>query len=275
MPQLKLLMRANVSTVASIKLSKTTGKRFTVRGRGWINNVSFSCIPCASNEKAIDNKCEVIPEDELESETDVAVTNDTAEDNTASETASPSSNDASSDQAAVTAPVDTKNLNCKTSQVIANGVCTYCAVNYVINLGECVPCNVGESNVDNACSDKVFKYATVSVLLDTTLTLANMEDKLGMVYDRDLWDTTSDYYDAATGKIETKIDQQLLQVSNDDFLMSEVQYFESNAQIAENQNTDSVIRAKVGFVYRAESEVLTATQEERAKTALLNHLPGI
>jgi len=95
-----------------------------------------------------------------------------------------------------------------------------------------------------------------------------------MVYDRDLWDTTSDYYDTATGKIETKIDQQLLQVSNDDFLMSEVQYFESNDQIAENQNTDSVIRAKIGFVYRAESEVLTATQEERAKTALLNHLPG-
>ena len=102
-----------------------------------------------------------------------------------------------------------------------------------------------------------------------------MEDKLGMVYDRDLWDTTSDYYDTATGKIETKIDQQLLQVSNDDFLMSEVQYFESNGQqVAENQNTDSVIRAKIGFIYRTESEVLTATQEERAKTALLDHLPG-
>ena len=102
-----------------------------------------------------------------------------------------------------------------------------------------------------------------------------MEDKLGMVYDRDLWDTTSDYYDTATGKIETKIDQQLLQVSNDDFLMSEVQYFESNGQqVAENQNTDSVIRAKIGFIYRAESEVLTATQEERAKSALLDHLPG-
>ena len=63
-------------------------------------------------------------------------------------------------------------------------------------------------------------------------------------------------------------------MTNDDFLMSEVQYFESNDQIAENQNTDSVIRAKIGFVYRPESEVLTATQEERAKTALLNHLPG-
>ena len=122
---------------------------------------------------------------------------------------------------------------------------------------------------------KVFKYATVSVLLDTTLTQANMENKIGMVYDRDFWDTTSDYYNTLTGKIETKIDQQLLQVSNDDFLLSEVQYFESNGQqVAENQNTDSIIRAKIGFVYRAESEVLTATQEERAKTSLLSHLTG-
>lgn len=265
-------MKANASTVVSIKLSKTTGK-WSNAGRPAGNSI-FSCIPCAANEKAVDNKCEVIPEEELEAEGDDEVTNDTAEDNTASEATNPSANDASSDQTAVADLVDTSSLNCRTSQVIANGVCTYCAVNHVINLGECVPCNVGESNVNNACSDKVFKYATVSVLLDTTLTLANMEDKLGMVYDRDLWDTTSDYYDTATGKIETKIDQQLLQVSNDDFLMSEVQYFESNDQIAENQNTDSVIRAKIGFVYRSESEVLTATQEERAKTALLKYLPG-
>ena len=102
-----------------------------------------------------------------------------------------------------------------------------------------------------------------------------MEDKLGMIYDRDLWDTTSDYYETVTEKIETKINQRVLQVSNDDFLMSEVQYFESNGQqVAENQNTDSIIRSKIGFIYRSESEILTATQEERAKTALLDHLPG-
>ena len=102
-----------------------------------------------------------------------------------------------------------------------------------------------------------------------------MEDKLGIAYDRDFWDTTSEYYALVTDEIATKIDRQLLQVSNDNFLMSEVQYFESNGQqVAENQNTDSIIRAKIGFIYRAESEVLTATQEERAKTALLSHVAG-
>ena len=125
-----------------------------VHERERFNNSIFSCIPCAVNEKAVDNKCEVIPEDELEAETDDEVINNTAEDNTASETDNSSSNEASSDETAVADLVDTSSLNCRTSQVIANGVCTYCAVNHVINLGECVPCNVGESNVDNACSDK-------------------------------------------------------------------------------------------------------------------------
>ena len=131
---------------------------YSVPGRGRIVDSIFSCIPCASNEKAVDNKCEVIPEDELEAEADDEDANDTAEDNTASEVANPSANDPTPNQAIDTDTVDTSSLNCKASQVIANGVCTYCAVNHVINLGECVPCNVGESNVDNVCSDKGISF---------------------------------------------------------------------------------------------------------------------
>ena len=119
----------------------------------------FSCIPCAANERAVENKCEVIPEDEIEAE-DNDDTNDTAKDNTANEAVDPAveasnaANNEATNQAVGANSEEETNLNCKTSQVNANGVCTYCAINYVINLGECVQCSAGQSNVGNDCSDK-------------------------------------------------------------------------------------------------------------------------
>ena len=123
----------------------------------------FSCIPCAANERAVENKCEVIPEDEIEAET-IDETNDTTEDNTSNvaveqaDEASNAGNNEATDQAVGENSEEEPNLNCKTSQVVANGVCTYCAVNYVINLGECVQCSAGQSNVDNDCSDKGISF---------------------------------------------------------------------------------------------------------------------
>ena len=123
----------------------------------------FSCIPCAANERAVENKCEVIPEDEIEAETNDE-TNDTTEDNTSNEAVEPAdeasnagNNEASNQDVDAKSEQET-DLNCKTSQVIANGVCTYCAINYVINLGDCVQCSAGQSNVDNYCSDKGISF---------------------------------------------------------------------------------------------------------------------
>ena len=121
--------------------------RITVtRSRGRIFLCLFRCIPCDENEIAIDNICEVdnstvIPEPGISTSPTGPII------------LTPPTIDPTRTAAATNTPIVT-NLNCRASQVIEDGVCTYCAIDFVINQNECVPCNFGESNVDNVCSDK-------------------------------------------------------------------------------------------------------------------------